>query len=99
MSVSPRQNFWKPPPVPEMPTVTRTAALAFWNSSATASLTGKTVLDPSSVTVAAGAPDEVPPPPQPARNVAVVTGRRREATSARMPRSYRRAGFAAVSVV
>ena len=24
MSVSPRQNFLKPPPVPEMPTVTRT---------------------------------------------------------------------------
>ena len=23
MSVSPRQNFWNPPPVPEMPTVTR----------------------------------------------------------------------------
>ena len=23
MSVSPRQNFWKPPPVPEVPTVTR----------------------------------------------------------------------------
>ena len=47
MSVSPRQNFWKPPPVPEMPTVTRTSWLAFWNSSATASLIGKTVLDPS----------------------------------------------------
>ena len=47
MSVSPRQNFWKPPPVPEMPTVTRTEVLAFWNSSATASLMGKTVLDPS----------------------------------------------------
>ena len=41
MSVSPRQNFWNPPPVPEMPTVTWTAGLAFWNSSATASLIGK----------------------------------------------------------
>ena len=27
MSVSPRQNFLKPPPVPEMPTVTRTSPL------------------------------------------------------------------------
>ena len=52
MSISPRQNFWKPPPVPEMPTVTLTPWLAFWNSSATASLMGKTVLDPSSVTSA-----------------------------------------------
>ena len=48
MSVSPRQNFWNPPPVPEMPTVTRMFGLAFWNSSATASLMGKTVLEPSS---------------------------------------------------
>jgi hypothetical protein len=48
MSVSPRQNFLKPPPVPEMPTVTRTRPfLAFWNSSASASWIGKTVLDPS----------------------------------------------------
>jgi hypothetical protein len=28
-SVSPRQNFLKPPPVPEMPTVTRMSRLAF----------------------------------------------------------------------
>ena len=47
MSVSPRQNFWNPPPVPEIPTVTRMLGLAFWNSSATASLMGKTVLEPS----------------------------------------------------
>ncbi len=48
MSVSPRQNFLKPPPVPEMPTVTRTWPLvSFWNSSAIASDTGNTVLDPS----------------------------------------------------
>ena len=41
MSVSPRQNFLKPPPVPEMPTVTLIAFFsAFWNSSATASVTG-----------------------------------------------------------
>ena len=41
MSVSPRQNFLKPPPVPEMPTVTLIYCFfAFWNSSATASVTG-----------------------------------------------------------
>ena len=41
LSVSPRQNFLKPPPVPEMPTVTLIAFFsAFWNSSATASVTG-----------------------------------------------------------
>src|SRR5512147_3181981 len=51
MSVSPRQNFLKPPPVPEIPTVTFTAPfLAFWYSSATASVTGKTVLEPSILT-------------------------------------------------
>ena len=48
ISVSPRQNFLNPPPVPEMPTVTLTAPrLAFWNSSATASVMRKTVLEPS----------------------------------------------------
>ena len=29
MSVSPLQNFWNPPPVPELPTVTRASLLAF----------------------------------------------------------------------
>ncbi len=69
MSVSARQNFWKPPPVPEIPTVTRTPGLAFWNSSATASLTGKTVLDPSRVTTDGAAvpvDDAGWPPPHPA---------------------------------
>ncbi len=48
MSVSPRQNFLKPPPVPDMPTVTRTLPrLEIWNSSAKASETGNTVLEPS----------------------------------------------------
>ena len=48
MSVSPRQNFLKPPPVPDMPTVTRTLPrLEIWNSSANASETGNTVLEPS----------------------------------------------------
>src|SRR5512145_1502751 len=49
MSVSPAQNFLKPPPVPEMPMVTRTLGWDFWNSSATASVIGYTVLEPSAV--------------------------------------------------
>jgi hypothetical protein len=47
MSVSPRQNFWNPPPVPEMPTEMSTFGFAALNSSAIASLIGKTVLEPS----------------------------------------------------
>ena len=47
MSVSPTVNLLKPPPVPETPTFTRTLVLIFPNSSATASETGKTVLEPS----------------------------------------------------
>ena len=51
MSVSPLQNFSKPPPVPETPTVTRTSGATERNSSATASVTGKTVLEPSIATL------------------------------------------------
>ena len=41
-------------PVPEMPTVTLTCCLfAFWNSSATASVIGYTVLEPSTLTTCA----------------------------------------------
>jgi hypothetical protein len=39
-SVSPAQNFLKPPPVPEKATATRTPLFAIWNSSAIASRTG-----------------------------------------------------------
>jgi hypothetical protein len=35
-SVSPRQNRSKPPPVPEIPTVTRAPLFFFWNVSAAA---------------------------------------------------------------
>src|SRR5262245_33795373 len=56
ISVSPRQNFLNPPPVPEIPTVTFTLPfIDFWNSSATASVIGKTVLEPSILTVWADA--------------------------------------------
>src|SRR5215211_1559471 len=47
MSVSPAQNFSKPPPVPEVPTVTLTSGFSALNSSAIASVSGPTVLDPS----------------------------------------------------
>ena len=50
MSVSPAQNFLNPPPVPETPTVTRTSFAILLNSSATASVTGNTVLEPSTLT-------------------------------------------------
>src|SRR5687768_6900283 len=82
ISVSPRQNFSKPPPVPDRPTVTRKPRLIFWNSSANASVTGKTVLDPSAViTWAAGVSDvEESPPPQAVsdeRSAAAAARRRR----------------------
>src|SRR5687768_1985456 len=63
-SVSSRQNFWNPPVVPELPTVTR-LPVAFRNSSANASVTGKTVLDPSASMTRGDAPpgaDESPRP-------------------------------------
>src|SRR4029453_3246845 len=47
MSVSPAQNFSKPPPVPEVPTVTLTSGFSRLNSSAIASVSGPTVLEPS----------------------------------------------------
>src|SRR6187397_1502767 len=59
MSVSPLQNFLNPPPVPEIPTVTLIVFFFdFWNSSATASVMGKTVLEPSILTIWACAENE-----------------------------------------
>ena len=54
--VSPLENFLNPPPVPETPTVTRTLGSTALNSSATASVTGYTVLEPSILI----SPDKVP---------------------------------------
>src|SRR3990170_2262520 len=49
-SISPLQNLWKPPPVPEMPTVMRTLlAPAREKSSAAAVVYGPTVDEPSAV--------------------------------------------------
>ena len=46
-SVSPLQNFSKPPPVPEMPTVTWTPEFAAPKASAAAVVSGPTVEEPS----------------------------------------------------
>src|SRR5680860_834264 len=59
MSVSPAQNFSKPPPVPEVPTVTLTQGCSAWKSSAAASDRGATVLEPSMRIV----PERSPPQP------------------------------------
>src|SRR5918994_4380626 len=63
MSVSPAQNFWKPPPVPAVATVTLTPGSTSRKASAAASLTGATVDDPSTVTVPLTSPLALPPAP------------------------------------
>src|ERR687897_51836 len=45
--VWPSQNFLKPPPVPDVPTVMLTPVFSVMNSSAAADVSGPTVLDPS----------------------------------------------------
>ena len=57
MSVSPAQNFSKPPPVPDSPTVTLTFGFSPWKPSAAAWANGKTVLEPSIATL----PERSPP--------------------------------------
>ena len=52
MSISPAQNFSKPPPVPDSPTVILTSGFSCWNCSAAAWASGKTVLEPSTAMVA-----------------------------------------------
>src|SRR3954447_25079830 len=59
MSVSPAQNFSKPPPVPDVPTVIFTFGFSPWNASWAAWANGATVLDPSILI----APERSPPPP------------------------------------
>jgi hypothetical protein len=61
MSVSPAQNFSKPPPVPDWATEMRTPGFSPWNASWAAWANGPTVLDPSIRMV----PDRSPPPPPP----------------------------------
>ena len=68
MSVSPAQNFSKPPPVPEVPTVTLTPACSSLKSSAAAVVSGATVLEPSTFTL----PDSLLLPSLPALAVSVL---------------------------
>ncbi|MPM93658.1 hypothetical protein SDC9_140798 [bioreactor metagenome] len=82
MSVSPAMNFSNPPPVPDTPIVALTSGFAIENSSATASMIGNTVEDPSTkisllaVALSVAAPLSVvasPPSPLPqAANVAPI---------------------------
>ena len=58
MSVSPTANRLNPPPVPETPTLTRISGFTLWNSSATASVMGNTVLEPSISTLLLREPPE-----------------------------------------
>src|SRR5688572_20944276 len=51
ISISPRPNFLNPPPVPDRATEIFTAGCTALNSSATASVIGYTVLDPSMLIV------------------------------------------------
>src|SRR5215207_2756291 len=90
MSVSPAQNFSNPPPVPEVPTVTRTPEFCSWNSSAAASLSGATVLEPSMLIVPdswdppSADPPSLLPPPQAAANIPMASSsapQRQRATS------------------
>src|SRR5215213_4875076 len=57
MSVSPLQNFSKPPPVPDVPTVIFTFGFSPWNASWAACANGATVLEPSILI----APERSPP--------------------------------------
>ena len=63
MSVSPAQNFSKPPPVPDVPTVIFTSGFSAWNSSAAAWANGATVLEPSIAIVPERSPPPSPLPP------------------------------------
>ncbi len=58
MSVSPAQNFSKPPPVPDWPTLMLTSEFSSLKSSAARCVNGKTVLEPSMLIV----PERSPPP-------------------------------------
>jgi hypothetical protein len=59
MSVSPAQNFSKPPPVPDWPTVIFTSGCSLWKPSAAAWANGKTVLEPSMAMVPDSSCDEL----------------------------------------
>ena len=80
MSVSPTVNRLKPPPVPDTPTLTRTLGWILLNSSATASLMGKTVLEPSISTVPLRLEDSASSSPEHAISSADIINSRRPIT-------------------
>src|SRR5690349_15509562 len=92
MSVSPTQNFSKPPPVPDWPTVMSTPGFCSWKDSATASVRGPTVLDPS-IRISPERPESpLPPPlvlpvPELASSPQAATPRTRRADEARVAAS------------
>src|SRR4029450_9542140 len=73
MSVSPLQNLVKPPPVPEVPTVTLTPDCSLLNSSVMASLMGATVEEPSTTMLPVMIVPPAPPPASPSPPPAVAT--------------------------
>ncbi len=82
MSISPTQNFSKPPEVPASPTLILTFGLSSLNSSAAAWANGNTVLDPSTLMV----PDRslLPPPSSSPPHAAIPMASRPQAEMASM---------------
>jgi hypothetical protein len=82
MSVSPAQNFSKPPPVPEVPTETLTPLLSRLNSSPAAAVRGSTVDEPSVTTSPLTEPSSFSAPSDWPPQAASPTVRRRAAGAA-----------------
>ncbi len=82
MSISPAQNFSKPPEVPASPTLILTFGLSSLNSSAAACANGNTVLEPSSLMV----PERslLPPPSSSSPHAASPMASRPQANMASM---------------
>ena len=75
MSVSPAQNFSKPPPVPDVPTVIWTSGFSSLKSSAAACVNGATVEEPSMAILPDRSPPPPPPPPDAAAGLVVAAAR------------------------
>ena len=74
MSVSPAQNFSKPPPVPDWPTVIFTSGFSSLKSSAAAWANGKTVEEPSMAMLPFRLPSAAALPEPPERLVVAAAG-------------------------
>ena len=82
MSVSPAQNFSKPPPVPDWPTVTLTSGCSSLKSSPAASANGKTVEEPS-IRIVPASSWSAPEPQRPLPLAFVVAAARGDAEGQR----------------